>query len=45
MTDAKQSVSTLQNAILSLDIDAIKSNAADALARLDYYAYTGHNFL
>ena len=44
MADTDKTYDALKGAIVANDKDTIKKQSADALARLDYYAKSGHNF-
>lgn len=45
MNDAKKDLAMLEQHIVSLDMSTLRSTVGNALARLDYYAVSGHNFL
>lgn len=45
MKDTEKLITTLRDSILSLNNADIQKNTADALARIDYYKQSGHNFL
>lgn len=45
MNDAKKDLANIQKQMLDLNKPALTSAVADALARLDYYVTSGHNFL